>query len=76
MGMFDYITVDKQVNCPDCGAEVDGFQSKNGPCCLETLPHTEVDNFYASCPECTEWIEFFKVEDTGIIPGYELYKSQ
>ena len=56
MGMYDYIKL--EINCPKCGAKVDGFQSKDGPCCLAQLEFWEVDNFYSSCKQCGAWIEY------------------
>ena len=62
MGMFDY--VDYNISCKKCGCTVDGFQSKDGPCELKTLPVTIVKNFYSSCPSCGTWVEVTNVEDT------------
>lgn len=56
MGMFDWI--DFKCECPLCGHEVVGFQSKDGPCQLDTLKPWEVRNFYSGCVECGGWVEF------------------
>lgn len=56
MGMFDYINY--EMDCPECGARVSDFQSKDGPCALDTLEYWEVDYFYASCENCRAWVEF------------------
>lgn len=58
MGMFDHI--DFSCPCPFCEKEVSGFQSKDGPCQLETLKPWEVTNFYAGCRHCKSWIEFIR----------------
>ena len=56
MGMFD--DVKYEMDCPKCGGRVSGFQSKDGPCCFNTLEFWEVSNFYTHCPRCDTWIEF------------------
>ncbi len=55
MGMFDWINY--KCNCPKCGKEVTGFQSKDGPCELKNLPSRAVNNLYSSCDDCNVWIE-------------------
>jgi len=60
MGMFDY--VDFECKCPNCGAYVDGFQTKNSNCELDTLKPWIVNNFYSSCSECGAWIEYTRKE--------------
>ena len=50
MGMFDDVIM--VVKCPRCGDKVDGFQSKDCPCCLGTLKFWEVDSFYSTCEKC------------------------
>ena len=65
MGMYDDVTY--EMNCPDCGTKVDGFQSKDGPCSLLTLSIGQVYNFYASCPKCDRWIEFNRKADHPVI---------
>ncbi len=69
MGMFDYI--DFKTECPKCGEKVTGFQSKDGPCQLETLNYWEIDNFYAACDneDCDAWIEYKR---TVIIPPLQV----
>lgn len=70
MGMFDWVAVpDPLHTCPKCGARVDGFQSKSGPCQLEWVAWNEVDNFYASC-RCGAWIAYthqISRRDTGTL---------
>jgi predicted amidophosphoribosyltransferase len=71
MGMFDY--VDYEGPCPYCGAKLTGFQSKDGPCELTTLPFQQVQNFYHSCPECKRWVEYQRaVPPAGSIHDYDL----
>ena len=60
MGMFDWVNY--AMPCPQCGVIVDEFQSKGGPCGMETIDFWEVDNFYAFCDQCGAWIEF-KLKD-------------
>lgn len=56
MGMFDYVNY--ECVCPSCHNKVDGFQSKSGPCLMDTLEPDQVYNFYSSCEVCGAWIEF------------------
>ena len=56
MGMFDYVNV--EVPCPKCGGKVTNLQSKSAGCNLALLDPSAVDNFYASCDSCKEWVEF------------------
>lgn len=59
--MFDDIVCDA-MRCPLCGQEM-GWQSKDGPCTLETLTvHELMDEtskpvFYANCDDCQVWVE-------------------
>lgn len=55
--MFDDITA-PDVPCPKCKKPIKGWQSKDGPCMLETLPFAEVDEFYSSCHECRIGLTF------------------
>ena len=55
MGMFDYVNFN--VACPECGANVGNFQSKDRECSMDTISPCEVFNFYAPC-ECGAWIEY------------------
>lgn len=54
--MFDYVNY--ECDCPVCGNEVDGFQSKSGDCLLEVLEPAQVDFFYSSCAQCRSHLEF------------------
>ena len=66
MGMFDQIEVPpKYCKCPQCGAELCDWQSKDGPCELALLQFYEVDNFYTSCAKCNTWIEYNYSEDSN-----------
>lgn len=62
MGMYDSIKY--ECVCPVCHSKVNGFQSKDGPCLLNMLQPTEVDNFYSPCSKCGCWLEF-TAEDPG-----------
>ena len=70
MGMFDYVKF--EMKCPKCGANVDDFQSKDGPCCLLTLEYWEVDRFYSSCDACHAWLEYRRKRGQSPISDYEL----
>lgn len=59
MGMFDNIDVPPEAcKCPQCGAELTDWQSKDGPCTLTLLPFYAVDNFYTSCDSCNMWVDY------------------
>lgn len=58
MGMYD--EVNYSCPCPACGGLVTGFQSRSGPCCLDTLEVWQVDRFYSFCPKCGAWVEFVR----------------
>ena len=74
MGMFDF--VDVVVRCPKCNTEVKGFQSKDGPCEMLTIPLDGVDNLYSRCsnPECDLWLEFNRryPDVDEALPGFDL----
>jgi endogenous inhibitor of DNA gyrase (YacG/DUF329 family) len=74
MGMFDWVNVPK-INCPHCGKDgLRGWQSKDGPCTLDTVEFSTVDNFYAPCNACGRSVEFQRNDDIppNTIPGYHL----
>ena len=56
MGMFDYVNF--QMDCPQCGTRLFGFQTKDTDCELETVEPDETQYFYKGCPRCKAWIEF------------------
>ena len=56
MGMFDYVNF--EMDCPKCGRNVSGFQTKDLGCLLDTVEPDGLMNFYSSCPSCKAWIEF------------------
>ena len=63
MGMFDWVHF--EMECPTCGAAVNGFQSKDSACNLDTIEPDTLRNFYSSCPKCKAWIEFSKPVSEG-----------
>jgi hypothetical protein len=65
MGMFDYIN-GPQMKCVECDAELRGWQSKDGPCELDTLDFTQVDRFYTSCDKCGTWHEWNRKPARGL----------
>jgi hypothetical protein len=56
MGMFDNVSY--ECACPVCHDKVDGFQSKDGECIMETLEPSQVCTFYTTCGNCGCWLEF------------------
>lgn len=66
MGMFDDIRY--EMDCPMCGANLRGFQSKDGDCALQKLTPAELAEqadpgiaygveFYTMCDDCKTWVE-------------------
>jgi hypothetical protein len=77
MGMFDWVNV-PPMKCPHCGkGDLDGWQSKDGPCSLDKVEYWTVDNFYTSCGECRKWVEFVRRSPRAPIPltDYELLRT-
>jgi len=70
--MFDEILF--EMPCPECGHILKGFQSKDGPCSLQTLEFWQVDNFYDKCSKCGLWVEFTaKKKKKRQITEYKMY---
>ena len=73
MGMHDDIAC-TAMSCPLCGSEM-GWQSKDGPCTLETITvHELMDEtskpvFYANCDDCRVWVEVSVNRQTGRNPA-------
>lgn len=63
MGMFDWVNF--KCECPECGAEVSGFQTKDLECELQTVEPQLLDHFYSSCGRCGTWIDFYREELRG-----------
>lgn len=47
------------MECPVCYAMIKEFQTKDGTPTMGTVDFTEVDTFYAICPSCASYIEFY-----------------
>jgi hypothetical protein len=58
--MFDH--VEFEAPCPTCGVAIRNWQSKDGPCLLETLKPWQVTRFYQACRECGSWVEYRRPE--------------
>lgn len=71
VGMFDYVTVEPQQYCRNCGAELNGWQSKDGNCTLDTIHFSFVNSFYTDCNVCHEWHEYRR-KRAASIEEYEL----
>jgi len=74
MGMFDNVKYSRA--CYKCGHTLTDWQSKDGPCMLDTLETWQVTNLYTPCLKCQAWneytvevivasIEFTRVNDDG-----------
>lgn len=59
MGMYDNVYVPYDIKCSGCGKKLEGWQSKDNLCRLDTVGMGDVENFYTSCP-CGIWTEFTK----------------
>lgn len=67
MGMFDDVLY--EADCPFCGHELRGWQSKDGECDLAKLTPKQLAEqanpgieygevtFYTSCDECGTWVD-------------------
>lgn len=62
MGMYDNINF--KANCKSCEKPLSSFQSKDGPCALETLNPGEVKSFYSPCDHCKAWNDFKVICET------------
>ena len=60
MSSFDYVNV--KVECPHCGNDVIGFQSKDNVCGMGVIDPKFVNNFYTDCDYCGRYIEFSRYE--------------
>lgn len=79
MGMFDNVIAD--LNCQKCNSKLDGFQSKNGPQCLNTYHVEEFiqlsganPHIYTSCENCGRWNEFV-LNTTILLDSIKPYKN-
>lgn len=59
MGMFDEVNF--VTACPECGAQMAGFQSKDRACLLEKVEPDSLLNFYSFCRGCGAWVEFTRL---------------
>ena len=66
--------VNIEVDCPECGALVDRFYTKDSSRRFSYVRDTQsLDHFYGFCPnaECESYIEFFRLID-GLITNFEM----
>lgn len=63
MGMFDEVNF--VTDCPECGARMDGFQSKDLGCQLERVEPDALLNFYSHCRACGTRVEFTRMPAAG-----------
>lgn len=68
MGMFDDITEVPPQKCQGCGADLSGWQSKDGPCRCDEVPFWKVSVFYTSCDKCGMWHQFDRKVDPPRVP--------
>src|SRR5687767_491212 len=55
MGMFDWVNF--KMPCPECGAEMTGFQTKDTDCSMAEVEPDATNNFYSGCEHCGAWVE-------------------
>lgn len=62
--MFDWVDVGgpDPIPCPECGTDLEGWQTKSTGCTLTTVPWYTTHNFYTSC-SCGAWIEYRQDEE-------------
>jgi len=72
MGLFNFVQI--SIDCPVCKNTIPEFQTKEGkdfPFSL--VDFTEVNNFYAICPQCQSFIEFYyEPEKERTIEDYKI----
>ena len=59
MGLFNWVNY--EMECPECGHLVVGFQTKDESLVtlyLEKVEINQIGKFYSECDECGLWIEF------------------
>lgn len=69
---FDW--VDYRCRCPNCGAEVDGFRTRDLCNQLDTVDYRIAYHFYATC-KCGVWIDFIRRAAQGI-EDFDKYSEQ
>lgn len=74
MGMFDY--VDFEMSCPDCGALLKDWQSKDRECNLEILPVTTVEHLMTSCDTCYTSVHICLMRPIQRPPGCNLKEEE
>ena len=55
--LFDWVGY--QGTCPQCGAGLDKFRTKDACNQLDTVDYRTVNHFYAACA-CGAWIDFVR----------------
>lgn len=55
MGMFNHVNF--EMGCPNCGAVITDWQTKDGSCDLSHVNPNLLTNFYGDCV-CGMWVEF------------------
>jgi hypothetical protein len=73
MGCFNWI--DYECECPECGALVNSFQSKDGPCDMTKLRPWEVEHFYGECPGCKKKLHLSLTETAKTIRDFALQEA-
>lgn len=78
MGMFDWI--DHEAECPECGAQIEGFQTKEVACLLRKLtPHElliefekdfQSDHYPRSYPYFYGYCECGEVTSFSVVPEH------
>lgn len=62
MGIYN-IVKDFELDCPVCQTKISSFQTKGGNGVLDVVSFISVNDFYAVCPNCHTFIEFYYEPD-------------
>jgi hypothetical protein len=74
MGMFDWVNL--KMKCPNCGEEINRFQTKDYDCELKTRNPLETNYFYGGCENCETWITFERKQTIGVFKDYAVTVKQ
>lgn len=77
MGVFD--NVNFTMDCPECGTNMTGFQTKESQYMLGLVEITDVHNFYNMCYKCNTWVELdrpYQEVERGHLPPKTLKDAE
>jgi len=82
MGMFDWVILDNEISCPECGERISrkSWQTKDGDCNMDVIPEAflqlnGISSFHALCKNY-HWVQFYAdspLPDTdSLVPGHPI----